>query len=99
MTIKNDQITINIDEIIIKIDGITIKSNGMTIKTNQNGQTSKAKNERSEPDRLKIEKNKINAPIIFANLISISTINPANMKISTRSIKLWHNFAKSATRV
>ena len=47
-----------INEIAIKIDGITIKTNEITIRINQKGQTSKAKNDHSEPDRPKIEKNK-----------------------------------------
>ena len=48
--------TMNIDEITINIDEITTNIDEMTIKINQNGQTSKAKNELSEPDRPKIEK-------------------------------------------
>ena len=56
MTIKIDGITVKIDEKTISIDEITINIDEMTIKINQNGQTSKAKNELSEPDRPKIEK-------------------------------------------
>ena len=56
LSIKINEMTIEINEITNKIDELTIKINEMTIKIYQKGQTSKAKNDHSEPDRPKIKK-------------------------------------------